>query len=307
MLLDQATGVKVSEVYRAAFRRWRQFAEQTPDGCARVHFTVQAVAPIAIGLGDASPLEVGIRLHHTYGMPLLPASALKGLCRRVARLLHHESKLSDDAIDALFGFSREKQAAAGAVVFYDAWYDPDSVRGAPFHRDVITVHHPAYYGSGEVAPTDFDDPTPVPFLVVKPGARFLCVLDAPNRQWADFAQKMLLWGLENLGVGAKTNAGYGYLAPPETAAAASARPMLQANEQVWQQAYITYDAGKQTLIVQNLATKARAEAQGAQAKTLLDALPDALREQLREKKRLTADVVIEQLGNQRRVVRIVPV
>jgi len=59
--------------------------------------------------------------------------------------------------------------------------------------------------------------------------------------------------------------------------------------------------------VQNLATKARAEAQGAQAKTLLDALPDALREQLREKKRLTADVVIEQLGNQRRVVRIVPV
>ena len=307
MLLDQATGVKVSEVYRAAFRRWRKFAEQTPAGRARVHFTVQAVAPIAIGLGDASPLEVGMRLHHTYGMPLLPASALKGLCRRVARLLHHESKLSDDAIDALFGFSREKQAAAGAVVFYDAWYVPCSAGGAPFHRDVITVHHPAYYGSGEVAPTDFDDPTPVPFLVVKPGARFLCVLDAPNRQWADFAQKMLLWGLENLGVGAKTNAGYGYLAPPETAAAASARPMLQANEQVWQQAYITYDAGKQTLIVQNLATKARAEAQGAQAKTLLDALPDALREQLREKKRLTADVVIEQLGNQRRVVRIVPV
>jgi CRISPR-associated protein Cmr6 len=308
MLLDQATGVKASEVYRAAFRRWlKQFVQKTPAGCARVHFTVQAAAPIAIGLGNASPLEVGIRLHHTYGMPLLPASALKGLCRRVARLLRHDSKLSDEAIDALFGFSREKQAAAGAVVFYDAWYDPDSVDGAPFHRDVITVHHPAYYGSGEVAPTDFDDPTPVPFLVIKPGARFLCVLDAPNRQWADFAHKMLLWGLEHLGVGAKTNAGYGYLAPPETAAAASARPMLQANEQVWQQAYITYDAGRQTLAVQNLATRERAEAQGAQAKTLLDALPDALREQLREKKRLTADVVIEQLGNQRRVVRIVPV
>jgi CRISPR-associated protein Cmr6 len=308
MLLDQATGVKVSEVYRAAFRRWlKQFVQKTPAGCARVHFTVQAAAPIAIGLGNASPLEVGIRLSHTYGMPLLPASALKGLCRRVARLLKHENKLSDDAIDALFGFSREKQAAAGAVVFYDAWYVPRCENDTPFHRDVITVHHPAYYGSGEVAPTDFDDPTPVPFLVVKPGARFLCVLDAPDRQWADFAQKMLLWGLENLGVGAKTNAGYGYLAPPETAAAASARPMLQANEQVWQQAYITYDAGKQTLIVQNLATKARAEAQGAQAKALLDSLPDALREQLTSKKRLTADVIVEQQGNMRRVVRIVPV
>ena len=125
MLLDRVTGVKVSEVYRAAFDRWlEQFVQKTPAGCARVHFTVQAAAPIAIGLGNASPLEVGIRLHHSYGMPLLPASALKGLCRRVARLLHHESKLSDDAIDALFGFSREKQAAAGAVVFYDACMFP---------------------------------------------------------------------------------------------------------------------------------------------------------------------------------------
>ena len=306
-LLEDARAVGVSDVYRGAFQRWQQFVQWKPAGCERVCFTVQAIAPIAIGLGDASPLEVGIRLHHTYGMPLLPASALKGLCRRVARLLRHESKLSDDALNTLFGFSIDKRASAGAVVFYDAWYVPSSAGGAPFHRDVITVHHPAYYSDGKTPPTDFDDPTPVPFLVVKPGARFLCTLDAPDHRWADFAQKMLLWGLEHLGVGAKTNAGYGYLAPPETAAAASARPMLQANEQVWQQAYITYDAGKQTLIVQNLATKARAEAQGAQAKTLLDALPDALREQLREKKRLTADVVIEQLGNQRRVVRIVPV
>jgi|GEM_PF-532247 len=304
-LLGQVRTVEASEVYRVAFRRWRLFAQQTPEGCARVHFTVQAVAPIAIGLGDASPLEVGIRLHHTYGMPLLPASALKGLCRRVARLLRHDSKLSDEAIDALFGFSRDTRAAAGAVVFYDAWYDPSSVDGAPFHRDVITVHHPAYYGSGEVAPTDFDDPTPVPFLVIKPGARFLCMLDAPNRQWADFAQKMLLWGLENLGVGAKTNAGYGYLTREGSASASpAARPTLQASEQVWQQAYITYDAGKQTLTVQNLATKARAEAQGAQAKTLLDALPDAVRQLLVEKRKLTADVVVEQQGNMRRLVKI---
>jgi CRISPR-associated protein Cmr6 len=305
-LLEQACAIAASKVYHAAFDRWlEQFVQKTPAGCARVHFTVQAAAPIAIGLGNASPLEVGIRLHHTYGMPLLPASALKGLCRRVARLLRHDSKLSDEATDALFGFSRDTQAAAGAVVFYDAWYVPSSAGGAPFHRDVITVHHPAYYSDGKTPPTDFDDPTPVPFLVIKPGAQFLCVLDAPDRQWADFAQKMLLWGLENLGVGAKTNAGYGYLTREGSASASPAsRPTLQASEQVWQQAYITYDAGKQTLTVQNLATKARAEARGAQAKTLLDALPDALREQLTSKKRLTADVIVEQQGNMRRLVKI---
>jgi len=304
MLLDQATGVKVSEVYRAAFRRWRRFAEQTPDGCARVHFTVQAAAPIAIGLGDASPLEVGIRLHHSYGMPLLPASALKGLCRRVARLLKHENKLSDDAIDALFGLSREKQAAAGAVVFYDAWYDPDSVDGAPFHRDVITVHHPAYYGDDKTPPTDFDDPTPVPFLVVKPGARFLCVLDAPDRQWADFAQKMLLWGLENLGVGAKTNAGYGYLTREGGASASpAARPTLQASEQVWQQTTVVYEPGPRRLKAARSAQE-QAFAEGKDAESVLNSLPDALRQQLVEKRKLTADVVVKQQGNMRRLVKI---
>jgi CRISPR-associated RAMP protein, Cmr6 family len=305
MLLDQATGVKVSEVYRAAFDRWlEQFVQKTPAGCARIHFTVQAAAPIAIGLGDASPLEVGIRLHHTYGMPLLPASALKGLCRRVARLLHHESKLSDDAIDALFGFSREKQAAAGAVVFYDAWCVPSSAGGAPFHRDVITVHHPAYYGSGEVAPTDFDDPTPVPFLVVKPCARFLCVLDAPDRQWADFAQKMLLWGLENLGVGAKTNAGYGYLKLPDTSKPSTvANPLLQANEEVWQQATVVYEPGPRRLKATKSSTE-QAFAEGKRAEAVLNALPEAVREQLMENRRLTTDVIIERMGNQRSLKRI---
>jgi hypothetical protein len=38
----------------------------------------------------------------------------------------------------------------------------------------------------------------------------------------------------------------------------------------------------------------------------LDALPDAVRQQLVEKRRLTADVVIKQVGNMRRLVRIVP-
>jgi CRISPR-associated protein Cmr6 len=305
MLLDQATGVKVSEVYHAAFDRWlEQLVQKTPAGCARVHFTVQAAAPIAIGLGNASPLEVGIRLHHTYGMPLLPASALKGLCRRVARLLRHDSKLSDEAIDALFGFSREKQAAAGAVVFYDAWYVPSSAGGAPFHRDVITVHHPAYYGDGKTPPTDFDDPTPVPFLVIKPGAQFLCVLDAPDHRWADFAQKMLLWGLENLGVGAKTNAGYGYLKLPDTSKPSTvANPLLQANEEVWQQATVVYEPGPRRLKATKSSTE-QAFAEGKRAEAVLNALPEAVREQLMEKRRLTTDVIIERMGNQRSLKRI---
>ncbi|MGQ9656975.1 MAG: type III-B CRISPR module RAMP protein Cmr6 [Fimbriimonadales bacterium] len=312
-LLERAQGVKASEVYRAAFNRWKGVAQQQLTGRARVHFTVQAQAPIAIGLGNASPLEVGIRLHHTYGMPLLPASALKGMCRRVAYLLHRETKLPKEAIDALFGYSDDKDAAAGAIVFYDAYYDPASAGSSPFHRDVITVHHPNYYIGGKEAPTDFDDPTPVPFLVIKPGAQFLCVLDAPNPDWANFAKEMLLWGLQNLGIGAKTNAGYGYLVPVGSTAATSAAAAaprasvaLQANEEQWEKAYIAYDAGRKILTATNQATRQRAEAQGAQVQELLESLPDAPRTRLLEKKSLTADVVVEQLGNQRKIKRILP-
>lgn len=312
-LLDRAQGVKASEVYRAAFNRWKEFAQQPPSGRARVHFTVKAEAPIAIGLGNASPLEVGIRLHHTYGMPLLPASALKGMCRRVAYLLHRETKLPKEAVDALFGYSDEKDAAAGAIVFCDAYYDPASADGSPFHRDVITVHHPKYYIGGEEAPTDFDDPTPVPFLVIKPGARFLCVLDAPHPDWANFAKEMLLWGLQNLGIGAKTNAGYGYLTLEEgaaatgTATAASTKSVpLQPEEDQWEKAYITYEPGPKTLKARNPSTKERAEARGTQAQELLNSLPAPQRTQLLEKKPLIADVVVEQLGNQCTIKRILP-
>ncbi|BCW95548.1 MAG: type III-B CRISPR module RAMP protein Cmr6 [Fimbriimonadales bacterium] len=300
-LLERALGVQASECYRAAFTRWQGFAQQSPAWGVRVHFTVKAVAPIAIGLGAASPLEVGLRLHHTYGMPLLPGSALKGLCRRVARRLHNDKKLSDAAIDALFGFSRDRDAAAGAVVFYDAWYDPASVEGKPFHRDVITVHHPAYYGGGTAAPTDFDDPTPVPFIVIKPGARFLCVLDAPDHGWAEFARKTLLWGLGNLGVGAKTNAGYGYLTVVENIC--SAQTALEANEKVWEQAQVIYEPGpRRVKAVKSPSEQAFVE--GNQAAKILEEMPDELREQLKVKKRITADVLVEQLGNQRTLKRI---
>ncbi|MFN3690782.1 MAG: type III-B CRISPR module RAMP protein Cmr6, partial [Fimbriimonadales bacterium] len=210
-LLDSVTNVRASEVYSLAWERWATLAQAQPSDRARVRFTLTAASPLAIGLGNASPLEVGLTLHHTYGMPVIPGSALKGLCRRGARLLMHEKKINPAAIDYMFGTGGEKSAAAGAVVFYDAWYDPRSVDGAPFHRDVITVHHPQYYSSGGANfPTDFDDPNPVPFLVIKPGTQFLFVLDAPTVEWAHFAEKLLRWCLCNLGVGAKTNAGYGY-------------------------------------------------------------------------------------------------
>ncbi|MCX7926276.1 MAG: hypothetical protein N2554_10760, partial [Fimbriimonadales bacterium] len=110
-LLNAVSQLGASEFYRMAFRRWRQFAHTEPADRQRVHFCMTAAAPIAIGLGNASPLEVGLTLHHTYGMPVIPGSALKGLCRRGARLLLNEGKIQPDEFDYLFGTGGDKKAA----------------------------------------------------------------------------------------------------------------------------------------------------------------------------------------------------
>jgi CRISPR-associated protein Cmr6 len=210
-LLRVVSESAASEAYRQAFARWRELHSRRPDARA---FLGTLETPLAVGLGNESTLEVGLTLHHTYGMPVIPGSALKGLCRRVARDLRAGRKMSAEQCTVFFGSGEETSRSASHIVFSGAWYDPDSVNGRPFRRDVVTVHHPRYYGGrGEdVWPTDCDDPNPVPFLVVCPRARFLFVLSAPSQAWGDFASRLLQWSLEHLGVGGKANAGYGFFA-----------------------------------------------------------------------------------------------
>jgi CRISPR-associated protein Cmr6 len=208
-LLRRAAASEASPAYRAAFQRWRTAQE----GRGALLFAGEAAAPLAIGLGNESPLEIGLTTHHTYGMPVIPGAALKGLARRGAQRLLQQERLVPEQFLALFG----NTASASHFVFWDAWYDPESPGGRPFKRDVITVHHPDYYsrrGAG-TWPTDFDDPNPVPFLVVRPGARFLFAVDAPSSEWSDFGERLLRWSLEELGVGGKTNAGYGVFRFPQ--------------------------------------------------------------------------------------------
>lgn len=210
-LLDSIQQLGLPEAYPILFARWKASLGQA------VFLEATALTPLAIGLGNATPLENGLALHHTYGFPYLPGSALKGLARRAA--LHHG--LSQEEMALLFG----EQKGAGHIVFWDGWPDPKSPR--PLQKDVITVHHQAYYGTrGKVWPTDFDDPNPVPFLSVRPGVRFWVPLSSGSEgagEWVFLAARLVRWGLENLGLGGKTNAGYGYFEvklPPKPKSAA---------------------------------------------------------------------------------------
>lgn len=205
-LLQAIAKQEVSSSYKTAFENW----EKALSNAIKIEATT--LTPLAVGLGISSPLENGLAIHHTYGTPYLPGSAIKGLLRRAA----DRYGLSEEEKGVLLGegpdAKRKSQGSASHLVYWDGWLDPKSDK--PFQQDVITVHHQSYYGSrGESWPTDFDDPTPVAFLSVRPKTKFVLALSSAStnsNDWVFKAAEMLEWGLGNLGLGGKTNAGYGY-------------------------------------------------------------------------------------------------
>jgi CRISPR-associated protein Cmr6 len=285
-LLRDLADLAAAEPYKGAFEDWKK--QITDNGWLLLEAVT--AGPLAVGLGNASPLEVGLTLHHTYGMPVLPGSAVKGLCRRVAARLLAEKKIEQEPFDALFG----KPEAAGCFVFHDAWYDPATVEGKPFHRDVVTVHHQKYYGSrGKDAwPTDFDDPVPVPFLVVRPEARFLFTVQCPSTEWHGFVGEMLKHALEKEGIGGKTNAGYGrfkdFTVPPP--------PEPAAVEETWADVSVTRAPSPIVFTIQTPLGVVKAA--GRRAHEINESLPKELRERLKKKPVFRADVTAEVKGGQ---------
>jgi len=186
VLFDHVATLAPSQLYHDAYARWKELLDKSAHVCTK---ELAVRGTLIVGLGGESVLETGITVQRAYGMPYIPGSALKGLARRYAEgTLAQEDDAPERAKfvpggayhDVLFG----RQDNAGHVTYHDAWYKPGSApNDKPFVRDVITVHHPRYYtgaaGKRE-APSDFDDPNPIPFV----GARgtFLIAVECPRRK-----------------------------------------------------------------------------------------------------------------------------
>lgn len=74
--------------YPHAFARWRSSFGAPGDRCVEV----ELASRLLVGHGNASATGLGLTVHHTWGVPLLPGSALKGL------LAHY--------VDAVYGPDR---------------------------------------------------------------------------------------------------------------------------------------------------------------------------------------------------------
>lgn len=214
-LLNQARAAcgRAGEVYRPAYARWEK---ALPTGT--VKSKVRTLGRFVTGLGGASAIEAGIRLHHTYGVPVIPGSGLKGLaahyCHMVWGETDQEFRVGGKHHKVLFGDTE----TAGLVVFQDAWLLPEDLAGdrKGLLRDVMTPHHQDYNLAGGEAPTDFDKPVPVPFLSV--GGRFLVALSpagggAGTAAWMKLAMKAVKEALRAWGAGGKTRSGYGRFEP----------------------------------------------------------------------------------------------
>lgn len=200
----------------APWRAWsRRHREMVEGWTGAVSVVMRPRWRWVVGLGNQTILETGITLHHTYGVPYIPGSGLKGLTQALVELEPPEG-LDAGLKVAIFGeqpgAGKEARHAAGEVVFLGMMPE-DGPEPPRLAVDVMTPHFPRYYQGERAHPLEVEDPTPVPFLVVAGGEYRVTV--APRRRATPGdvvarAAQLCRQALEDMGIGGKTAKGYGY-------------------------------------------------------------------------------------------------
>jgi len=194
-------------------------------------FSAETASRLLIGLGNPSVLENNLTLHHIYGFPYIPGSAIKGMLRNyfIKNYFDHPPKddelaLQDQGFCDIFGCPEKsyyKKACKGKIYFFDAIPKlPPAIE-----KDIMTPHYREYYeGKGKKAPADYYDPNPIPFIGVASHTKFKFFLgiEKANKDYnivdgkfkdsnlLSLVKNKLQKALETFGIGAKTAVGYGY-------------------------------------------------------------------------------------------------
>jgi len=192
---------------------------------------------LIVGLGASHPQETSMTLHHIFGIPYIPGSALKGASRhymiwkfvdeneeelsslldksnfvelleKLNKALEKEENLTvsvgnisfKDLIH-IFG----TQNRQGKIIFFDAY----PIEEIKLKIDIMNPHYPDYY-TKDKPPTDWQNPIPIKFLTVEDTKfRFYLAAKDKDQNLLNHARKILNDALLNYGVGAKTSLGYG--------------------------------------------------------------------------------------------------
>lgn len=202
-----------------------------------------------IGLGSASVYETSMTLHHIYGIPYIPASAVKGVLRshvinevfgkyRTDKDKDNKEDIAeikameDDTFRSIFGGhykdGDKEKSEAGKVIFFDAF-----PCGSPeIEIDIMNPHYGDYYsGEDNASPADYHSPKLINFLTVKnTGFKFMFAVrktdnqeissdelktynsnnNLSNENITACVKEWLIKTLSEHGIGSKTAVGYGY-------------------------------------------------------------------------------------------------
>jgi CRISPR-associated protein Cmr6 len=248
--LQRVCAIRASSFYHNAYARWRS-ATEDPLRFRQLLLTLET--RLFIGLTGGGMLETGCAFSHTYGMPYIPGSSVKGVVRAqvqssafgqkypalLAELfgaaadpeaVHEDSRPApedtglEDSRPAPEDTVRYPQGLSGIVTFHDAWWVPGSAE-QPLVEEIVTSHHLEYYGNeGRTPASDMDSPIPNAQIAVQ--GQFLFVLEGPPT-WLELVQEMLRTALATRGIGARTRTGYGLFDPAPRRAAAPVCPWVE--------------------------------------------------------------------------------
>lgn len=209
-LLHTISQVHADDLYQLAFKRWLFLTYDQPKRFAQTSATI--TGRLFSGLSIGGTLETGAMTHHTYGMPMLAGSSIKGATKAYASAIGLDAKY----IETLFGSGDDEEAQAsqgsGCLVWHDAWWIPNTKEKKPFAGEVITVHHQEYYSEKTAQADGTESPIPNQQLAIQ--GSFYFVIEG-DEQWAQFALDLLNNMLQEQGLGAKAASGYGYFLPDE--------------------------------------------------------------------------------------------
>ncbi len=224
--LQAGKSEKLCTLYSDAYHRWDS---SFPSDTLHQSETLKTTGRLIVGLGSENVLETGLSLHHTYGTPIIPGSALKGLtahyCDQIWGQRGQETAAADNfpyrSDGSFHNFVFGTTGEGGSITFHDAWITPDSLRKGALKLDVMTPHH-SEWQLNKAPPTDFDNPKPVSFLSVS--GEYLIRLswngpvetddEASAASWVSQTMAILKEALAEWGVGGKTSSGYGRLSDP---------------------------------------------------------------------------------------------
>lgn len=183
----------IAERIKKILHNLRQQSYETCGFNARVEWR------LVVGLGGTHPEETSMTLHHIYGIPYIPASAVKGVTRHWVDQNSGSEILQDSEFKHIFGTQKEE----GKVIFFDA-YPSGHIK---LSIDIMNPHYPDYY-SREKAPADWQNPNPIKFLTVE-DTKFCFWLAAKEKELLGKAKVWLKEALKEHGIGARTSLGYG--------------------------------------------------------------------------------------------------